>query len=74
APDGAAGLAKSCSLRPLRSHAGSMSPSFRRARRPISQFDAQIAAIAQSAGADVATSNVAGFDGCGIKVIDPWQA
>jgi hypothetical protein len=46
----------------------------RQSGRPISQFDAQIAAIAKSAGADVATRNVPDFEGCGIKVIDPWQS
>ncbi len=44
----------------------------RRAGRPLSQFDAQIAAIAHSAGAAVATRNVADFAGCGVKLIDPW--
>jgi toxin FitB len=42
--------------------------------RPISRFDAQIAAIAKSTGAGVATRNVPDFEGCGIKVIDPWHA
>ena len=46
----------------------------RQAGRPISQFDAQIAAIAKSSGANVATRNVPDFEGCGIKVIDPWQS
>jgi predicted nucleic acid-binding protein len=46
----------------------------RRAGRPISHFDAQIAAIARSAGAAVATRNVADYEGCGIKVINPWDA
>jgi toxin FitB len=46
----------------------------RQTGRPISQFDAQIAAIARSAGAGVATRNVADFASCGIKVIDPWQS
>src|SRR6056297_3566915 len=41
--------------------------------RPISAFDAQIAAIARSRGAGVATRNVADFDGCGIDVHDPWS-
>lgn len=45
----------------------------RRAGRPISQFDAQIAAIASAIGAAVATRNVADFQGCGIDVIDPWR-
>ncbi len=42
--------------------------------RPISQFDAQIAAIARSRGAALATRNTPDFDECGIHVIDPWQA
>jgi predicted nucleic acid-binding protein len=45
----------------------------RRAGKPISQFDAQIAAIARSKGAAVATRNVTDFEGCGITVIDPWK-
>lgn len=44
----------------------------RRAGRPISQFDAQIAAIARAMGADVATRNVEDFERCGVKVINPW--
>lgn len=44
------------------------------AGRPISQFDAMIAAIARSRGADLATRNVRDFIGCGVQVIDPWQA
>lgn len=46
----------------------------RRAGRPVSQFDAQIAAIARACGAAVATRNVADFHGCGIKVVNPWAA
>lgn len=45
----------------------------RRVGRPISHFDAQIAAIAHSAGAAVASRNVTDFDGCGIEVINPWD-
>lgn len=44
----------------------------RQAGRPISQFDAQIAAIALSRGAAVATRNVMDFSEIGIEVIDPW--
>ena len=40
--------------------------------RPISQYDAQIAAIALSRGAQVATRDIADFAHCGITVIDPW--
>ncbi len=46
----------------------------RRAGRPISHFDAQIAAIARSTGAAVATRDVADYHGCGVEVIDPWEA
>ena len=46
----------------------------RQSGRPISQFDAQIAAITKSTGAGVATRNVPDFEGCGIEVIDPWQS
>ena len=45
----------------------------RRAGHPISHFDAQIAAIARATGSAVATRNVRDFQGCGVKVIDPWQ-
>jgi predicted nucleic acid-binding protein len=45
----------------------------RRSGRPISQFDAQIAAIARSGGAKLATRNVSDFDGCGLVVVDPWR-
>jgi len=44
----------------------------RRAGRPISHFDAQIAAIARSTGAAIATRNVTDYEGCGVKVINPW--
>lgn len=44
-----------------------------RSGRPISQFDAQIAAIAASRGADIATRNVSDFEGCGVGLINPWR-
>ncbi len=40
--------------------------------RPISQFDAQIAAVALSRKAIVATRNTADFEDCHIEVINPW--
>jgi toxin FitB len=42
--------------------------------RPSQYPDMQIAAIARSRGAALATRNVADFEHCGIKVIDPWTA
>jgi predicted nucleic acid-binding protein len=44
------------------------------AGRPISQADAQIAAIARSRGAALATRNVPDFEGCGIEIVNPWKA
>ena len=44
----------------------------RRAGRPISQFDAQIAAIAVQNGFALATRNVRDFEGCGLRLINPW--
>lgn len=46
----------------------------RRLGRPISHFDAQIAGIARSAGAAIATRNVMDYDACGVRVINPWDA
>jgi len=40
--------------------------------RPISQFDAQIAAIALCHGDKLATRNVGDFEGCGLALVDPW--
>ncbi len=42
--------------------------------RPISEFDAQIAAIALSLGAVLVTRNTADFEGCGVRLLNPWQA
>lgn len=44
----------------------------RRAGKPISQFDAQIAAIARSSGAAIATRDSAGYEGCGVEIVNPW--
>jgi predicted nucleic acid-binding protein len=47
--------------------------SYRRALgRPITLGDAQIAAIARSRGAKLATRNTADFEHCGIDVLSPW--
>ena len=40
--------------------------------KPISQFDAMIAAMARSRGASLATRNAKDFEDCGVDVIDPW--
>ena len=45
----------------------------RAAGRPISQFDAMIAAIARSRGASLATRNLKDFTDTGVEVIDPWN-
>jgi toxin FitB len=42
--------------------------------KPISQFDAMIAAIVRSRGAALATRNVKDFVDCGIDIVDPWCA
>ena len=41
--------------------------------RPISQSDAQIAAIARVARATLATRDVQDFEQCGIDIVDPWR-
>jgi len=52
---------------------GSIATERRKAGRPISQFDAQIASITISRGAALATRNVADFEGVGLVIINPWQ-
>jgi predicted nucleic acid-binding protein len=42
--------------------------------KPISQFDAMIAAMARSRGATLATRNVNDFEDCGVDVVNPWTA
>lgn len=46
----------------------------RRAGRPISAFDAAIAAIALSQKVPLATRNLPDFAGCEVDLIDPWKA
>ena len=41
---------------------------------PISIPDALIAGTALAHGVTVATRNLADFAGCGVQIIDPWQA
>jgi predicted nucleic acid-binding protein len=45
----------------------------RKMGRPVSSFDAMIAAIAISKGAAIATRNTKDFETCGISLINPWQ-
>lgn len=45
----------------------------KRAGRPMSPFDTLIAAIALSHGADLATRNTKDFEGCGVRLINPWD-
>jgi predicted nucleic acid-binding protein len=42
--------------------------------RPMAIMDAQIAAIARSRGASLATRNTGHFEQCGVRLINPWQA
>ena len=44
----------------------------RAAGRPMSPFDAQIAATARVAGAAVATRNTADFEGTGVRLTNPY--
>ena len=44
----------------------------RKAGRPIAEMDAQIAAIAHVHGATLATRNTSDFEGCGIRLANPW--
>jgi predicted nucleic acid-binding protein len=41
--------------------------------RPIGASDAQIAAISRTHGAALATRNTHDFEGCGVRLINPWQ-
>lgn len=40
--------------------------------RPMAAFDAQIAAIALSRKAELATRDTADFEGCGVTLRNPW--
>ena len=43
------------------------------AGRPMSQADCQIAAIARSRSASIATRNITDFEGIGVELINPWS-
>lgn len=51
---------------------GAIATDRRKIGRPISQFDAQIAAITLSRGAALATRNVYDFESLGLSIINPW--
>jgi predicted nucleic acid-binding protein len=46
----------------------------RREGRPIEALDAQIAATARAAGAELATRDIDGFAGCRLVLVNPWAA
>ena len=41
--------------------------------RPMTQFDAQIAAMARSRAAAIGTRNSRDFEHCGVAIVDPWR-
>ena len=45
----------------------------RLAGQSISEADAQIAAIARSRGASIATRDIADFADCGVPLLNPWD-
>ena len=45
----------------------------RKKGKPMSEFDAQIAAIARAHNATLATRNTKDFEGCGVRLINPWE-
>jgi hypothetical protein len=58
---------------PAADHYAEIVATRRRVGRPIGILDAQIAAIAVSRGAAVATRDTEGFSGIGVEIVDPWQ-
>ena len=44
-----------------------------RAGRPLAVEDGMIAAIARVVGAHVVTRDTAGFAGCGVPTVNPWE-
>lgn len=51
----------------------SISAARRQQGRPIAEFDAQIASIARSRDATLATRNTGDFEGCGVRLVNPWH-
>jgi toxin FitB len=46
----------------------------KRVGRPIAPLDLMIAAIARAQGAAMVTRDISGFEGCGLTLINPWEA
>lgn len=46
----------------------------RKAGRPTAPLDLMIAAIARAHDATIVTRDVGGFEGCGVALVNPWQA
>jgi predicted nucleic acid-binding protein len=46
----------------------------RKSGRPVTSFDALVAAIARANGMAIATRNIGDFEDCGIDLINPWDA
>jgi toxin FitB len=46
----------------------------RRAGRPTATVDLIVASVARSHNASVVTRDISGFEGCGLTVINPWDA
>jgi len=46
----------------------------RKAGRPSAPLDLMIAAIARAQGATMVTRNIADFEGCGLALVNPWDA
>ena len=45
----------------------------RKSGRRIEVFDAMVAGIARSRGAEIATRDVADFADCGVPILNPWD-
>jgi len=50
-----------------------IAPARRRQGKPIAESDAQIAAITRVHGATLATRNPYVFEGCGVRLVNPWE-
>jgi hypothetical protein len=59
---------------PAAEHYAIIASTRERSGKPISGFDALIAAICRSRGAMLATRNLSDFEGTGVDIIDPWAA